>query len=159
MGGGGGNWGREEIVQNAIFHGKRHDNKLLNVKFLLSRSFVVMAQAPTQIHYGAGKNGTDLCSEMLVFLGKGGRETVQIVKNYGGSKILRIRAPSSVVFLVRKGPLGKGSLMLPGVVFAKGCGFLLVPLREGFGVGFRGVVGGGFPVENEGKGKGGGQAK
>ena len=33
------------------------------------------------------------CSEMLVFLGKGGRNTVQRVKNYGGSKILRIRAP------------------------------------------------------------------
>ena len=27
-------------------------------------------------------------------------------------------------------------------------------LGEGFGVGFRGVVGGGFPVENKGKGKG-----
>ena len=27
-------------------------------------------------------------------------------------------------------------------------------LREGFGVGFRGVVGGGFPVENKGKGEG-----
>ena len=33
------------------------------------------------------------CSEMLVFLGKRGRKTVQRVKNYGGSKILRIRAP------------------------------------------------------------------
>ena len=30
-------------------------------------------------------------------------------------------------------------------------------LAEGFKVGFRGVVGGGFPVENEGKGEGGGQ--
>ena len=38
--------GREKIVQNAIFHGKRHDNKILKVKFLLSRNFVVMAQAP-----------------------------------------------------------------------------------------------------------------
>ena len=35
-----------KIVQNAIFHGKRHDNKILKVKFLLSRKFVVMAQAP-----------------------------------------------------------------------------------------------------------------
>ena len=33
------------------------------------------------------------CSEVLVFLGKRGRETVRIVKNYGGSKTLRIRAP------------------------------------------------------------------
>ena len=33
------------------------------------------------------------CSEMLVFLGKRGRETVEIMKNYGGSKTLRIRAP------------------------------------------------------------------
>ena len=41
--------GREagrKIVQNAIFHGKRHDNKILKVKILLSRNFVVMAQAP-----------------------------------------------------------------------------------------------------------------
>ena len=35
-----------KIVQNAIFHGKRHDNKILKVQILLSRSFVVMAQAP-----------------------------------------------------------------------------------------------------------------
>ena len=34
------------IVQNAIFHGKRHDNKILEVNILLSRIFVVMAQAP-----------------------------------------------------------------------------------------------------------------
>ena len=36
-----------KIVQNAIFHGKRHDNKILKVKILLSRNFVVMAQAPS----------------------------------------------------------------------------------------------------------------
>ena len=30
---------------------------------------------------------------MLVFLGKRGRKTVRTVKNYGGSKILRIRVP------------------------------------------------------------------
>ena len=45
----GGGWaggaGRK-IVQNAIFHGKRHDNKILKVNILLSRNFVVMAQAP-----------------------------------------------------------------------------------------------------------------
>ena len=35
-----------KIVQNAIFHGKRHDNKILKLKILLSRNFVVMAQAP-----------------------------------------------------------------------------------------------------------------
>ena len=35
-----------KIVQNAIFHGKHHDNKILKVKMLLSRNFVVMAQAP-----------------------------------------------------------------------------------------------------------------
>ena len=33
------------------------------------------------------------CSEVLVFLGKRGRKTVWKVKNYGGSKMLRIRAP------------------------------------------------------------------
>ena len=35
-----------KIVQNAIFRGKRHDNKILKVQILLSRNFVVMAQAP-----------------------------------------------------------------------------------------------------------------
>ena len=35
-----------KIVQNAFFRGKRHDNKILKVKMLLSRNFVVMAQAP-----------------------------------------------------------------------------------------------------------------
>ena len=38
-----------KIVQNAIFQGKRHDNKILKVKFLLSRNFVVMAQAPREV--------------------------------------------------------------------------------------------------------------
>ena len=38
-----------KIVQNAIFHGKRHDNKILKVKILLSRNFVVMAQAPNGV--------------------------------------------------------------------------------------------------------------
>ena len=31
----------------AMFHEKRHDNKISNVKILLSRDFVVMAQAPS----------------------------------------------------------------------------------------------------------------
>ena len=48
QGGVGGGAGRK-IVQNAIFHGKRHDNKILKVKMLLSRNFVVMAQAPNHI--------------------------------------------------------------------------------------------------------------
>ena len=33
------------------------------------------------------------CPEVLAFLGKRGRKTVQILKNYGDSKILRIWAP------------------------------------------------------------------
>ena len=43
--------------------------------------------------YGNSKTTGKECSEVLVFLGKSGRKTVQIVKNYGGSKILRNRAP------------------------------------------------------------------
>ena len=35
-----------KIVQNAVFRGKRHDNKILKVQILLSKNFVVMAQAP-----------------------------------------------------------------------------------------------------------------
>ena len=43
---------------------------------------------------------------MLVFVGKGGRKTVQKVKNYSSSKILRIRAPcyfQLIFFCSRKG--------------------------------------------------------
>ena len=45
------------------------------------------------------KFGTDVAkrygegSEVLVFLGKRGRKTVRILKNYGGGKLVRIRAP------------------------------------------------------------------
>ena len=44
--GGGGQGAERKSVQNAIFHGKRHDNKILKLKILLSRNFVVIAQAP-----------------------------------------------------------------------------------------------------------------
>ena len=44
--GGVGGGAERKIVQNAIFRGKRHDNKILKVNILLSRNFVVMAQAP-----------------------------------------------------------------------------------------------------------------
>ena len=47
-GGGVGRGAGREIVQNAIFHGKRHDNNILKVKILLSKKFVVMAQAPIE---------------------------------------------------------------------------------------------------------------
>ena len=46
QGGGVGRGPGRKIVQNAIFHGKRHDNQILKVNILLSRNFVVMAQAP-----------------------------------------------------------------------------------------------------------------
>ena len=35
-----------KLVQNAFFRGKRHDNEILKAKILLSKNFVVMAQAP-----------------------------------------------------------------------------------------------------------------
>ena len=53
-----------------------------------------------RVSFGTGRKfGADVAkrygedSEMLVFLGEKDRKTVQIVKNYGSSKILRIRAP------------------------------------------------------------------
>ena len=49
--GGVGRGAERKILQNAIFRGKRHDNKILKVKILSSRNFVVMAQAP-RIHLG-----------------------------------------------------------------------------------------------------------
>ena len=38
-----------KTVQNAVFRGKLHDNKILKVQILLSRNFVVIAQAPIKI--------------------------------------------------------------------------------------------------------------
>ena len=37
---------RGKFSKTLFFHGKRHDNKILKVNILLSRNFVVMAQAP-----------------------------------------------------------------------------------------------------------------
>ena len=48
--GGGGLGGREENRPKRLyFRGKRHDNKILKVLILLSRNFVVIAQAPTLV--------------------------------------------------------------------------------------------------------------
>ena len=47
-------------------------------------------------------------------------------------------------------------IFLLGVVFEKGCEFLLVSLGEGFGVGFRWVLGGGFLWKMRENGEGGG---
>ena len=45
--GGGCPWGqRGKSSKNACFRGKRHDNNILKVQILLSRNFVVIAQAP-----------------------------------------------------------------------------------------------------------------
>ena len=43
-----GRGGREEICPKTLFfRGIRHDNKILKVQILLSRNFVVIAQAPS----------------------------------------------------------------------------------------------------------------
>ena len=67
------------------------------------------------MNFGTGRKfGTDVAkrygegSEMLVFLGKRGRETVQKVKNYGGSKILRIRECRTI--FSTEGSFGSGQL-------------------------------------------------
>ena len=39
----------KRIVQDAVFRGKRHDTKILNVQISSSRNFVVIAQAPRVI--------------------------------------------------------------------------------------------------------------
>ena len=47
---GGGPWRqRGKLSKNAGFRGKRHDNKILKVEILLSRHFVVIAQAPNKM--------------------------------------------------------------------------------------------------------------
>ena len=60
-------------VQNAAFHGKRHDNKILKVRILLSRNFVVIAQAP--------RNGLFPDLLFLAFLEKA-RKTTQKSKDF-----------------------------------------------------------------------------
>ena len=42
---------RGKLSKTLFFHGKRHDNKILKVNILLSRNFVVMAQAPRISHF------------------------------------------------------------------------------------------------------------
>ena len=47
---GSGPWGqRGKSSKNAGFHGKRHANQILKVQTLLSRNFVVIAQAPSSV--------------------------------------------------------------------------------------------------------------
>ena len=43
-----------KLSKMLFFHGKRHDNKILKVKILLSRNFVVMAQAPIVTRQSSG---------------------------------------------------------------------------------------------------------
>ena len=38
-----------KIVQNTVFLGKRHDNKILKVQMLLSKHLVVIAPAPSLV--------------------------------------------------------------------------------------------------------------
>ena len=57
--GGVGRGAERKIVQNAIFRGKRHDNKILKVEILLSRNFVVMAQAPSC--WGSPRGSAAVC--------------------------------------------------------------------------------------------------
>ena len=51
-GGGGGVGAERKTVQNVAFHSKRHDNKILKSQILLSKHFVVIAQAPTFVYSG-----------------------------------------------------------------------------------------------------------
>ena len=68
-----------KIVQNAIFHGKRHDNKILKVNILLSRNFVVMAQAPRFVFVWQMLRDAEMT--IKIFFGrssqKGGRQRVR----------------------------------------------------------------------------------
>ena len=45
---------RGKLFKNAVFLGKRSDNKILKVRKGLSRNFVVIAQAPRKIRGGLG---------------------------------------------------------------------------------------------------------
>ena len=55
------------MSKNAIFRGKRHDNKISKVQILLSRNFVVIAQAPISrgISVGRGRNACPLLTFLL----------------------------------------------------------------------------------------------
>ena len=66
----------------------------------INQGFLSPAEPHREVNFGAGgKFGTEVAerygegSIMLAFLGKESRKTVKTMKNYGGSKTLRIRAP------------------------------------------------------------------
>ena len=82
-----------KIVQNAIFHGKRHDNKFLKVQILLSRNYVVMAQAPRIV----SKNSGDFLAKFGENSGtiSGAVFVSQLIRNrknpFWGNPVFRIR--------------------------------------------------------------------
>ena len=78
-----------KIVQNAVFRGKRHDNKISKVQILLSRNFVVIAQAPS-FHSTGGSpsySGTTLCEDLRGKLPLGrfsGASAVRVLRGLRG---------------------------------------------------------------------------
>ena len=78
--GGVGRGGREEnCPKNAVFLGKRHDNKVLKVQILLSRNFVVMARAPS-----FGGSGDHLALLLLVLKNAVPRDDRDGFDGFGG---------------------------------------------------------------------------
>ena len=64
---GGGGWeqrGKSSKNGFFLFGGKRHDNKILNVRIFLSRNFVVIAQASKNLSLGDADQETQRCPEI-----------------------------------------------------------------------------------------------
>ena len=96
-GGGGGLGGREENrPKHCFFRGKRHDNKILKMQIVLSRNFVVIAQAPKELRlqFVIWKRSNLRCD----FLGcyEGGRGGFR-ARSLRGSTHLRVQAETSAV--------------------------------------------------------------
>ena len=87
-----------KIVPNAVFfRGKRHDNKILKVQILLSRNFVVIAQAPRIF-------GDQFCFFQKFRKGVGGRGLATSRVQYAAKK-----GPRNWVPLLIRGDRKKGA--------------------------------------------------
>ena len=91
---GGGPWGqRGQSSKNAVFRGKRHDNQILKVQIVLSRNFVVIAQAT--IFLGSDDSHTTPPKSATWW----GRSFVGMVRGARSPSVARGGFPNSITWL------------------------------------------------------------
>ena len=103
---GGGPWGQRGISsKNAVFRRKRHDNKILKVQILLSRNFVVIAQAPNvlKVQVFPGPWFFFLCQELHLSQARLASSKQRLEHTVGYSQALFCPTIQVVLFHVSKG--------------------------------------------------------